>query len=57
MIGIAALVGVMVGICPFVMISESVHPEVPKNSLVLFSTRAPLSDINDCVLISPHRWS
>ena len=29
-IGIVSLVGVMMGIRPFVMISESMHPEVPK---------------------------
>ena len=45
-IGIASLVAVAIGIRPFVMISESMHPEVPKNSLVLLSTHTSLSDID-----------
>ena len=34
------------GLRPFVMISDSMHPEVPKNILVLLSTHAPISDID-----------
>ena len=45
-IGIVSLVGVIMGIRPFVMISESMHPEVPKGSLVLLDTSASLSDID-----------
>lgn len=44
-IGIASLVGVIMGIRPFVMISESMHPEVPKNSLVLLDTRSKMDDV------------
>ena len=33
------------GIRPFVMISESMHPEVPKNSLVLLDTTSNYSDV------------
>ena len=43
-IGIVSLVGVIMGIRPFVMISESMHPEVPKNSLVLLDTRSKMDD-------------
>lgn len=44
-IGIVSLVGVIMGIRPFVMISESMHPEVPKNSLVLLDTRVKMTDV------------
>lgn len=44
-IGIVSLVGVIIGIRPFVMISESMHPEVPKNSLVLLDTRSKTDDV------------
>ena len=44
-IGMISLVGVIMGIRPFVMISESMHPEVPKNSLVLLDTRAKMTDV------------
>ena len=43
-LGIISLIAVMAGIRPFVMISESMHPEVPKNSLVLLDTRSNISD-------------
>ena len=44
-LGIISLVGVIMGIRPFVMISESMHPEVPKNSLVLLDTRSKMDDV------------
>ena len=44
-IGIVSLIAVMAGIRPFVMISESMHPEVPKGSLVLLDTRANMTDV------------
>lgn len=44
-IGIVSPVGVMMGVRPFVMISESMHPEVPKNSLVLLDARSNISDV------------
>ena len=44
-LGISSLIAVMAGIRPFVMISESMHPEVPKNSLVLLDTRGNISDV------------
>ena len=44
-IGIVSLIGVIVGIRPFVMISESMHPEVPKNSLVLLNTTSKMDDV------------
>ena len=44
-IGIASLVGVMMGLLPFVMISESMHPEVPKGSLVLLNTSTPMDSV------------
>jgi len=45
-LGIISLIAVMAGIHPFVMISESMHSEVPKNSLVLLSTHTALGDID-----------
>lgn len=44
-IGIASLVGVVMGLRPFVMISESMHPEVPKGSLVLLDTSASMDSV------------
>ena len=44
-IGIVSLIAVIVGIRPFVMISESMHPEVPKNSLVLLDTSSKMDDV------------
>ena len=44
-IGIVSLIAVIVGIRPFVMISESMHPEVPKNSLVLLNTTSKMDDV------------
>lgn len=44
-IGIISLVAVATGIRPFVMISESMHPEVPKNSLVLLNTSSKLDEV------------
>ena len=44
-LGISSLVAVGMGLRPFVMISESMHPEVPKNSLVLLDTRAKMTDV------------
>ena len=44
-IGIVSLIAVIMGIRPFVMISESMHPEVPKNSLVLLDTRSKMDDV------------
>lgn len=44
-LGIVSLIAVGAGIRPFVMISESMHPEVPKNSLVLLNTRSNISDV------------
>ncbi len=44
-VGIVSVIAVVAGIRPFVMISESMHPEVPKNSLVLLNTNSNISDI------------
>ena len=44
-IGIVSLIAVIMGIRPFVMISESMHPEVPKGSLVLLDTRSKMDDV------------
>ena len=44
-IGIVSLIGVSMVIRPFVMISESMHPEVPKNSLVLLNTTSKMDDV------------
>ena len=44
-IGIVSLIAVGMGLRPFVMISESMHPEVPKNSLVLLDTRSNVTDV------------
>lgn len=44
-IGIVSLISVIIGIRPFVMISESMHPEVPKNSLVLLDTSSKMDDV------------
>ena len=44
-VGIASLIAVVMGIRPFVMISESMHPEVPKNSLVLLDTSSHMDDV------------
>lgn len=44
-LGISSLVAVVMGLRPFVIISESMHPEVPKGSLVLLDTRAKMTDV------------
>ncbi|WP_022772868.1 hypothetical protein [Butyrivibrio sp. AE2015] len=44
-LGVVSLIAVIMGIRPFVMISESMYPEVPKNSLVLLDTRANMTDV------------
>ena len=44
-LGIVSLIAVIIGIRPFVMISESMHPEVPKNSLVLLDTSSKMDDV------------
>jgi signal peptidase I len=44
-IGLCSLVMTATGIRPFVMISESMHPEVPKGSLVLLNTSASLDSV------------
>ncbi len=44
-IGIVSLVAVITGIRPFVMILESMHPEVPKNSLVLQNITSKMDDV------------
>ena len=44
-LGVVSLIAVGMGIRPFVMISESMHPEVPKGSLVLLDTRSNISDV------------
>ena len=44
-VGIVSLIAVIMGIRPFVMISESMHPEVPKNSLVLLNTSSKMDDV------------
>ena len=44
-IGIVSLIAVIMGIRPFVMISESMHPEVPKGSLVLLDIRSNVTDV------------
>ena len=43
--GLINVVGVVMGLRPFVMISESMHPEVPKNSLVLLDTDSKMGDV------------
>ena len=44
-VGIVSLISVIIGIRPFLMISESMHPEVPKNSLVLLDTSSHMDDV------------
>ena len=44
-IGISSLIAVGMGIRPFVMISESMHPEVPKNALVILNTSASFDEV------------
>lgn len=44
-VGIVSLIAAVAGIRPFVMISESMHPEVPKGSLVLLDTSAFLDSV------------
>ena len=44
-LGIISLIAVGMGLRPFVMISESMHPEVPKGSLVLLDTRSNVTDV------------
>ena len=44
-IGIVSLIAVLAGIRPFVLISESMHPEVTKNSLVMIDTHSKLDDV------------
>lgn len=43
--GLISVVGVMMGIRPFVMISESMYPEVVKGSLVLLDTASNVTDV------------
>ena len=43
-VGIVSLIAAVAGIRPFVMISESMHPEVPKGSLVLLNTNSKMND-------------
>ena len=43
--GLISTTAVAVGIRLFAMISESMHPEVPKRSLVLLDTRSNISDV------------
>jgi len=43
--GLISVVAVVIGIRPLVMISESMHPEVPKGSLVLLDTRSNVTDV------------
>ena len=44
-LGISSLVAVGMGLRPFVMISESMHPEVPKNALVILNTSASFDEV------------
>ena len=44
-VGLISVVSVMMGLRPFVMISESMHPEVPRNALVLLDTRSNVPDV------------
>ena len=44
-IGMISMIAVGMELRPFVMISESMHPEVPKGSLVLLDTRAKMTDV------------
>ena len=49
-VGIVSLIAVVAGTHPFVMISESMHPEVPKGSLVLcYPGYAPETELNAAV--------
>ena len=48
-IGIVSLIAVLAGIRPFVLISESMHPEVTKNSLVMIDTHSKLDDVRTCL--------
>ena len=44
-LGIISLIAVGMGLRPFVMISESMHPEVPKNALVILNTSASFDEV------------
>lgn len=44
-LGVVSLAAVGMGLRPFVMISESMLPEDPKNSLVLLDTRSKMDDV------------
>ena len=43
--GLISTTAVAVGIRPFAMISESMHPEVPRNALVLTDARSNVTDV------------
>ena len=45
-LGLISLIAVAVGTRPFVMISESMHPKVPKNSHVLMNTLSGMDNFS-----------
>ena len=46
-LGMLSMIAISVGIKPFIMVSESMSPEVPKNSFVLIDTHARIDDVEE----------
>lgn len=46
-VGIISIIAILFGVRPFVIVSESMQPEVPKNSLVLLDTHARFEDVEE----------
>ena len=44
-LGVISLTAIIMGIRPFVMVSESMYPEIPKDSIVLLDTNTPFNEI------------
>ena len=46
-VGFISIIAIILGVRPFVILSESMQPEVPKNSLVLLDTHARFEDVEE----------
>ena len=46
-VGFISIIAIFLGVHPFVILSESMQPEVPKNSLVLLDTHARFEDVEE----------
>lgn len=46
-VGLISIIAIFLGVRPFVILSESMQPEVPKNSLVLLDTHARFEGVEE----------